>query len=76
MKKWKIEFNLFTSSFYGGTGFGKSSIILAINERPFGGNCSISPLEGIADNTVFTIECVNFVDVDGYIVKYEYFCKY
>jgi hypothetical protein len=75
VKKWKIEFNVFTSV-YGETGFGKSSIILGLNERPKGGTCSISPLTGIADSTLFTIECVNFTDVDGYITKFEYFCKY
>jgi hypothetical protein len=76
VKKWKIEFNLFTASFYGGTRFGKSSIILGLNERPKGGTCSISPLTGIAYSTLFTIECANFIDVDGYITKFEYFCKY
>jgi hypothetical protein len=35
--KWKIDFNLFTTSYYVGTGFGKSSIIIGINQLPTGG---------------------------------------
>ena len=76
IQKWKIEFNLFTTSFYGGTGFGKSSIIIGMNQLPTGGSCSVNPLDGISLFTIFTIKCVNFSDPDGYIQKYEYFSKY
>ena len=73
--KWKIDFNLFTTSFNGGTGLGKSSIIIGINQLPAGGSCSINPLSGATLSTVFTIKCLNFSDPDGYIQKYEYLSK-
>jgi hypothetical protein len=75
VKKWKIDFNLLTTSFYGGTGFGKSSIIIGINQLPTGGTCSINPLNGTSFSTIFTITCLNFSDPDGYIQKYEYLSK-
>jgi hypothetical protein len=75
VKKWKIDFNLFTTSFYGGTGFGKSSIIIGINQLPTGGSCSINPLNGTSLLTIFTITCLNFNDPDGFIQKYEYLSK-
>ena len=73
--KWKIDFNFYTQSFYGGTGFAKSSIVIGLNQIPIGGTCTISPLKGITEITVFTIECHNFSDPDGYISKFEYYCK-
>jgi hypothetical protein len=75
IKKWKIDFNVLTTSYYGGTGFGKSSIIIGINELPTNGTCSISPLSGMTGNTSFTIQCTQWYDPDGYIAKYEYYCK-
>jgi hypothetical protein len=76
VKRWKIEFNLLATSFYGGTGFGKSSIIIELNQLPLGGTCSIIPLTGFSLFTTFTIECLNFTDTDGLIQKYEYYSKY
>ena len=75
VKKWKIDFNLFTTSFYGGTGFAKSSIVVGLNEIPIGGTCAVYPLNGIAETTFFTVKCYNFTDYDGFISKYEYYCK-
>jgi hypothetical protein len=75
VKKWKIDFNLFTTSFYGGTGFGKSSIIVSLNEIPILGTCTVNPLSGLAETTIFTIKCYNFTDPDGFISKFEYYCK-
>jgi hypothetical protein len=73
--KWKIDFNIFTASFYGGTGFGKSSIIIGLNKLPTSGTCSVNPLNGTSLSTIFTIECLNFTDSDGYIQKYQYLSK-
>jgi hypothetical protein len=75
IKKWKIDFNLFASSFDWGTVFAKSSIMVALNQVPHGGACSVIPLNGTSDSTFFTIECKNFTDSDGYISKYEFYCK-
>ena len=73
--KWKIDFNYYTTSFLGGTGLAQSSIIIGLNQVPNGGTCSIDPQVGITENTIFTINCFNFTDVDGYITKFEYYCK-
>jgi REJ domain len=72
VKKWKIDFTVYTSSFYGGTATGRSSIIVGINELPINGSCTISPTTGIAASTIFTITCTKWVDPDGNIVRYEY----
>ena len=73
--QWKTQGNIFTTSFYGGTGFGKSSIVIGINQLPTGGSCSVYPLNGTSLSTIFTIECLNFTDSDGYIQKYQYLSK-
>ncbi len=74
MKRFKIDFNVFTSSYQTGTLFGISSIIVEINSLPTGGTCTISPIDGITEVTVFTIRCSNWTD-DGFISKYEYYCN-
>ena len=74
--RWKVDFNIFTTSFYGGIGFGKSSVIIGLNQLPFGGTCNITPLTGFSLFTTFTIDCLNFTDLDGFIEKYEYYSKY
>ena len=73
IKKWKIDFNVLTSSYFGGTAFGVSSITVGINQLPSGGFCTISPVSGISGNTSFSIYCPNWVDPDGYISRYEYY---
>lgn len=75
-KRWKIEFNIYTNSFYGGTSFGKSSLIIGLNQIPVAGICSVNPSSGISELTIFTIVCSNFTDPDSYIKKFEYYCKY
>ena len=50
-----------------------SSLVLKINDLPFGGSCNVDPYNGTALNTNFTIVCNNWQDSDGYIAKYEYF---
>jgi hypothetical protein len=76
IKNWKIDFNLFASSFDWGTVFAKSSIIVALNQVPRGGECSVIPLNGTSESTLFTIECKNFTDSDGFISKYEFYCNH
>ena len=73
--KWKIEFNVLTTSFLGGTGFGLSSIVVGINQLPTNGFCSIYPQSGFSDNTIFSIRCSNWTDPDGFITRIEYYGK-
>ena len=76
VKKWKIDFNVITTSSYSGKSFGRSSLIIGIKQLPTNGSCSVVPLAGFSLFTIFSIECLNFTDPDGYIKKYEYFCNF
>lgn len=72
IEKWKIDFNVLTSSYMGGTSFGLSSIIIGINQRPTVHSCTIEPKNGMTD-TNFNITCNELNDSDGYIEKIEYY---
>jgi hypothetical protein len=54
---------------------GVSSIVLRRNELPTGGLCTISPSTGYAIDTLFTLNCINWVDLDGNIVNYQFYGK-
>ncbi len=75
IKKWRVDFEAYTSSFYGGTAIGVSSIILGINQLPYDGTCEISPESGVTGNTTFSISCFNWTDSDGFISRIEYYCN-
>jgi hypothetical protein len=70
--KWKIDLSIRTVS-SSRIRSGISSIVLHRNEIPKGGNCVISPLTGIALHTIFYLNCSNWFDSDGEIVRYEYY---
>jgi hypothetical protein len=73
--RWKIDFEVLTSSFYGGTAFGYSSIVVGINQLPKVDSCSIEPQNGTT-NTIFQISCNNMIDSDGFVAKVEYYSKF
>ena len=73
IKRWKIDFTVLTNTFYDGTGFGTSSIVIGVNELPTGGYCEINPQSGITGNTTFFINCPNWFDPDGFITKLKYY---
>ena len=54
---------------------GSSSMIFYINFPPKYGDCDIYPKIGTAFITKFTIECSNFIDQDGFIATYFFYCK-
>lgn len=54
---------------------GSTNMLLKINIAPFNGTCWVDLPRGYAMITYFTITCKNWVDIDGYIVRYEYFGK-
>jgi hypothetical protein len=70
---WKIELqiNMLDTNKYG-----SSSIIIKENELPTNGTCSLSPEIGYAMETIFTINCHNWIDPDGTVMKYEFFGYY
>ena len=49
-----------------------SSLILKINQLPTNGYCYVAKTNGTSLTTYFDIECTNWIDPDGQIVKYEY----
>jgi hypothetical protein len=72
---WKFELLIETISPHNGLATGTSSIITIVNQLPKAGSCSISPTNGTVANTVFTISCINWLDIDGEITKYSYYGK-
>ena len=55
---------------------GISSIYLKKNQLPDYGDCSVDPLGGLAFDSYFYISCNDWVDLDGYISRFEYYGKY
>ena len=53
---------------------GTSYLDFELNTAPTGGTCSISPLSGVSAQTLFTISCSDWFDVDG-ILTYQFFSK-
>ena len=47
-----------------------------LNQNPYNGTCSVSPLTGYAMKTNFTIDCQYWADFDGNVDRYEYFATY
>lgn len=72
---WKISFTI-TSLQNGILSNGTSDLLIKINELPYNGKCSVDKNKGYALETYFLIKCINWLDNDGYIVKYEYFGWY
>jgi hypothetical protein len=52
---------------------GLASFILIKNQLPQSGVCSVNPNNGTSLETMFSISCKNWLDLDGSIVRYEYF---
>ena len=72
---WKVDFQIQTFK-YGIWLNTTTSMILKINQAPINGTCFVDLLEGYALSTLFTITCLNWIDIDGYITRYEYFAKF
>ena len=53
---------------------GMSFLDLELNTAPKGGSCSISPLTGVSTQTLFTVSCADWNDVDG-VLTYQFFSK-
>ena len=68
---WKIDLALITQA-----STGRASLILKRNLLPQGGSCSVDLSTGTSMSTQFNIICINWVDPDGYVVKYEFMATY
>lgn len=49
------------------------SILFRKNTRPFNGTCQVDSNKGFAFHTYFRITCQDWTDLDGLIIRYEYF---
>lgn len=70
---WKFEFTLTSTTPANGIATGQSSMVVLVNQLPYGGTCTVTPTTGIALNTTFTIDCSSWLDDDGDIYEYAYF---
>jgi hypothetical protein len=59
-----------------GINSGASTIIFQRNQLPTNGTCYVTPTTGISMTTNFTVQCLNWYDPDGYIVRYEFHATY
>jgi hypothetical protein len=66
---WRVDLTLTIDKFMQG----ESSITLLLNQLPRNGYCYVSPSNGISLSTWFNLKCLNWVDPDGYIDRYEFF---
>ena len=44
-----------------------------VNQLPQKGSCSVDTYNGTSLSTTFDIKCVDWIDPDGAIERYEYF---
>ncbi|RNA30185.1 polycystic kidney disease 1-like 2, partial [Brachionus plicatilis] len=72
---WKIDLTVTTIT-NSGISMGSSSLRLKKNKLPQAGKCTVSPTEGLAMTTFFKIICTGWQDLDGKIVRYEYYSIY
>ncbi len=68
---WRIKFVVNLNQQINGTAY----LSIKLNQLPQNGWCNISQANGFALSTNFIIVCSNWIDLDGQIVKYEYFSK-
>lgn len=71
--QWKIEFTLTAITPTNGIATGLSSMIILVNQLPYGGSCSVSPTTGITFNTTFIFSCTNWDDHDGEVASYSFY---
>ena len=70
---WRINLDIQSVSTDNGCATGSTSLIVFVNQTPKNGTCTISPTTGVTLSTLFTLNCTNWVDSDGQILKYSYY---
>ena len=70
---WKIDFFVVKINKLNQQTPGTASLILLVNSVPSGGYCFLDKYNGISLLTIFNIKCLNWMDKDGYVAKYEFF---
>ena len=71
---WKIQSNIELITFANETLSASTSMIVYVNYSPRNGVCMASPISGTT-NTLFSINCNNWIDTDGSVVSYSYYGK-
>jgi hypothetical protein len=64
-KIWKIDFGTLNTN-------SSSAIVFYVNFPPRFGTCDISPTNGTT-NTLFSIMCLNWMDLDGSLNSFSYY---
>jgi len=54
--------------------YGMSFLDFELNTTPRGGSCTVSPLTGVSMQTMFTVLCTDWKDVDG-VLTYQFFSE-
>ncbi|CAF0988120.1 unnamed protein product, partial [Brachionus calyciflorus] len=72
---WRIVFNVNAFFLDGEIATGYNALNIKINEKPYNGTCKITPNIGYALSDKFVIDCIDWTDNDGYVVRYEYFVR-
>jgi len=72
---WKVELNINVTTFKDEIFPASSSIIFYVNFSPCSGLCTLNPLTGTT-NTVFSISCFNWIDLNGQVLFYSYYGKF
>lgn len=69
---YKVDLSVNIINAYG-INTGSSSLRLRRNRLPENGACSVSPTDGTAMSTLFSIICNGWQDQDGKVARYEYY---
>jgi len=68
---WRVDLSLFDQTGYQ---LASNSSYFKVNQPPRNGNCTVDQTSGLSLETKFTISCFNWIDVDGSVVNYEFYC--
>jgi len=74
--EWKVELRINSETTRYGPLNGYSSLVIAVNQLPVNGSCSVWPINGIAMLTDFNVICSGWIDPDGEIERYEFYAAY
>ena len=69
---WKVDFIITKNSNINGL----ASLTFLINQVPKNGHCFVDQYNGTSLSTTFNIKCLNWIDIDGSIERYEFFATY
>ena len=74
---WRVDFRIrkVSSTHPNSSSTGLASLYLVVNLLPKNGQCFVNNYTGMSLHTWFKIECVNWVDSDGFVANFQFFGK-